>query len=524
MKKNVIDLLSQVFSQKRAISFIAIPLALALCVFIACSGDDDDSDKIAPAEITNLTGVPGDGQITLNWTDPTDDDFSKVEITYSPNNATVEIAKGAQTAIVRGLTNGTAYTFTLKTIDKSGNKSSGVTSIPYTPLGSNPDDNTAPAEVTNLSATPGDGQIALTWTDPTDNDFTKVLITYTPGGNTAIEIGKGTQTATITNLTNGTEYRFTLKTVDASGNESAGIVSEPYTPVESAAPTVYMTTDISPEGLMAIYEALGRKPAAGQKVGVKITTGEGANSNHLRPNFIKNLVSAVNGDIIECNTAYGGNRASTAMHYQVARDRGYTDIATVVIMDESGTMDLPVRAGTHLTSRGNRVGAHFADYQFHVVLAHFKGHAMAGFGGVLKMMSIGYGSTAGKCNIHSAGNSWTSPWGGATNPFQESMAEAAKSIVDYAGKENFIYINVMNRLSIDCDCDANPSQPTMADIGILASLDPVALDRACLDLVFAAPDGAALRNRINSMNGQLSVSHAAAIGLGSLEYKLVKID
>lgn len=289
-------------------------------------------------------------------------------------------------------------------------------------------------------------------------------------------------------------------------------------------PVVYMTTDISSDGLMAIYEALGRQPAAGQKVGVKISTGEGTNSNHLRPAFIQALVEAVNGDIIECNTAYGGNRASTAMHYQVARDRGYTDIATVVIMDESSTIDIPVNSGTHLTTRGNRVGALFADYDFHVVLSHFKGHAMAGYGGALKNMSIGYGSTAGKCNIHSAGTSWTSPWGGAQNPFLESMAEAAKSIVDYAGAENYIYINVMNRLSVDCDCSANPAQPTMADIGIFASLDPVALDKACLDLVNAAPDGADLRNRISRQNGTLTVTHAAEIGLGSLEYRIVSID
>jgi uncharacterized Fe-S center protein len=289
-------------------------------------------------------------------------------------------------------------------------------------------------------------------------------------------------------------------------------------------PVVYMTTDISSEGLMAIYRALGRTPADGQRVGVKITTGEGANSNHLRPDFIRALVQEVNGDIIECNTAYGGSRASTAMHEQVAIDRGYTAIANVVIMDGTASMDIPVTDGRRLTTRGNRVGARFADYQFHVVLSHFKGHAMAGFGGALKMMSIGYASTAGKCNIHSAGSSWTSPWGGATDPFQESMAEAAKSIVDYAGKENFIYINVMNRLSVDCDCNAHPAEPSMADIGILASTDPVALDRACLDLVNAASDGAALRNRINNMNGSLSVSHAAEIGLGSLEYEIVSID
>jgi uncharacterized Fe-S center protein len=511
--------------QKVSYMAFLLPVTLALSLISSCGGDSnpDNSDVTPPAEVVNLNGIAGNGQVTLNWTDPADDDFDKVEITVSPGNNTVQVNRGAQTAVIGNLANGTAYTFTLKTVDKSGNKSSGVRSASYTPVAANPDDHTPPAEVTGVNGTPGNARVTLTWTDPADNDFNKVEITYTPG-NATVEVGKGAQTAVIGNLTNGTAYSFTLKTVDVSGNKSAGINAGPCTPEPPAASAVYMTTDITPAGLMAVYEVLGRKPAEGQKVAVKITTGEGVNSNHLRPDFIKDLVSAVNGDIVECNTAYGGNRASTAMHYQVARDRGYTDIATVVIMDESATMDIPVRNGKRLTARGNRVGAHFADYQFHVVLSHFKGHAMAGFGGALKMMSIGYASTAGKCNIHSAGNSWTSPWGGATDPFQESMAEAAKSIVDYAGKENFIYINVMNKLSVDCDCDANPAHPTMADIGILASLDPVALDKACLDLVNASTDGAALRNRINSMNGTLSTTHAAGIGLGSLEYELISID
>jgi uncharacterized Fe-S center protein len=191
-------------------------------------------------------------------------------------------------------------------------------------------------------------------------------------------------------------------------------------------------------------------------------------------------------------------------------------------MDENGSIDIPVTNGARL--RSNRVGAHFPEYKFHVVLSHFKGHAMAGFGGALKNMSIGYGSTAGKCLIHTGGASSTSPWGGNQTAFLESMAEAAKSIVDYAGSENYIYINVMNRLSVDCDCDANPAHPTMADIGILASLDPVALDKACLDLVDAARDGNDLRARINRQDGKRVVTHAAEIGLGSLAYNLVSID
>lgn len=401
-----------------------------------------------------------------------------------------------------------------------------VASLFFTTCGSNADtdiaDTTPPAEVTNLNGVSRDGKVTLNWTDPVDQDFNKIILTYTPGGNTAVEVLKGTQTAIVSGLSNGTAYVFTIKTVDATGNQSAGLNSSSYTPVVIAASTVYMTTDISSKGLIAIYEALGRKPSAGQKVAVKISTGEGTNSNHLRPALIGDLVKTVNGDIVECNTAYGGNRASTAMHYQLAADRGYTAIATVVIMDENGTVDIPVKNGKHLNI--DRVGAHFPDYKFHVVLSHFKGHAMAGYGGALKNMSIGYGSTAGKCLIHTGGASSSSPWGGNQNTFLESMAEAAKSIVDYAGSNNFIYINVMNRLSVDCDCDANPAQPTMADIGILASLDPVALDKACLDIVTAASDGADLRARIARQNGTLTDTYAAEIGLGSLEYKIVKIN
>lgn len=303
--------------------------------------------------------------------------------------------------------------------------------------------------------------------------------------------------------------------------ELSGIDSISITDVASSSPVVFMTTDISSDGLMAIYEALNKKPADGQKVAVKITTGEGTNSNHLRPDFIKALVQGVNGDLVEANTAYGGSRANTAAHKQVAIDRGYTAIANVVILDENGYTDIPIPNGKHLAV--NRVGSAFDDYQFHVVLSHFKGHGQAGYGGALKNMSIGYASSAGKSNIHSGGTAWTGFFGNQNN-FLESMAEAAKSIVDRAGSENFIYINVMNRLSVDCDCNANPAAPSMADIGILASLDPVALDKACLDFVDAVSDGSALRTRINDRNGKLCTTRAAEIGLGSLEYQLVSID
>lgn len=286
-------------------------------------------------------------------------------------------------------------------------------------------------------------------------------------------------------------------------------------------PTVYMTTDISPEGLMAIYESLGWTPTG--KVAVKLSTGEPPASNYLSPDLIRDLVQSVGGTIVECNTAYGGSRASTAMHMQVARDHGFTVIADVDIQDSEGSMSLPVVGGSVLTE--NFVGSHFANYDSYLVLSHFKGHAMAGFGGAVKNISIGLGSSEGKSWIHSGGRSRTNPWGGAQDAFLESMAEAGKSVSDYLGNgQRIAYINVMNRLSVDCDCDGHPAEPDMHDIGILASLDPVALDQACVDLVYAAPDGASLIQRMESRNGIHTLEHADRIGLGSRTYTLVRID
>ena len=272
---------------------------------------------------------------------------------------------------------------------------------------------------------------------------------------------------------------------------------------ESAgAPVVYMTADISPEGLMAVYEALGRE-AAGENVAVKISTGE-TGSNYLRPELIGEFMQAVDGTIVECNTAYGGQRASTAMHYQLAEDHGYTAIADVDIMDGNGSMTLNVEGGTVLTE--NYVGANLANYDFLVVLSHFKGHSMAGFGGAIKNLSIGCASSEGKAWIHSGGTGGNM-WGGDQDAFLEAL-----------------YINVMNRLSVDCDCDGSPAEPDMHDIGILASTDPVALDQACIDLVYAAEDSASLIQRIESRNGLHTLEHTQEIGFGSREYTLVNID
>lgn len=282
---------------------------------------------------------------------------------------------------------------------------------------------------------------------------------------------------------------------------------------------VFMTKDISSEGLMKVYEVLNKKPTG--KVAVKISTGEPGGHNFLSPDLIKKLVTDINGTIVECNTAYGGSRSTTAMHMQVAKDHGFTAIAPVDIQDAEGSISLPVKNGKHLTE--NLVGSHFKNYDSYIVISHFKGHAMGGFGGAIKNISIGIASAEGKALIHSAGKSRTNPWGGAQDPFLESMAEAAKTVSDELGG-NMLYINVMNRLSVDCDCSSNPAEPDMHDIGILASFDPVALDKACVDLVYAAPDGKSLIERIESRNGTLTLKYAEEIGLGSQQYSLVNVD
>lgn len=285
-------------------------------------------------------------------------------------------------------------------------------------------------------------------------------------------------------------------------------------------PAVYMTTDISPEGLMAVYEALGVTMDA-ENVAVKLSTGEHG-SNYLDPALIQDLVQLLDGTIVECNTAYGGDRANTAMHRQLAEDHGYTAIAEVDIQDSEGSMSIPIEGGRQLTE--DLVGSHFADYDYYVVLSHFKGHAMAGFGGAIKNISIGIGSAEGKNLIHTAGRGG-SMWSAPQDPFLEAMADAGKGVSDYLDG-NIIYINVMNRLSVDCDCDGNPAEPDLHDIGILASTDPVVLDQACVDLVYeqADGDGASLVQRIESRNGLHTLEAAEAIGLGNRTYRLESID
>lgn len=290
-------------------------------------------------------------------------------------------------------------------------------------------------------------------------------------------------------------------------------------PSSDGAPAVYFTRDISPSGLQCAFNALGVMPQG--KVAVKLSTGERSGHNFLSPELIAELVQELDGTIVECNTAYGGARSSTAGHLQAAADHGFAAIADVDIMDADGSISLLVEGGSHLSE--DLVGAHFANYDWVLSLAHFRGHAMGGFGGAIKNCSIGIASREGKMLIHSAGTSTTS-WGNpAQDDFLESMAEAAKAVSDHMAG-GICYINVMNNLSVDCDCDAHPADPEMADIGILASTDPVALDRACVDLVYAAPDGEALVERIESRNGAHTLEHAEAIGLGSQHYELVDLD
>ena len=288
---------------------------------------------------------------------------------------------------------------------------------------------------------------------------------------------------------------------------------------------VLFTKNIDSNSLIKIYEMLDKK--LNGKVAVKISTGEPGGHNFLNPNLIKDLVSKLNGTIVECNTAYAGRRNTTDEHWKAIKEHGFLDIANVDIMDEESDMAIPVRNGLHL--KENFVGAHLANYDSMLMLSHFKGHAMGGFGGALKNMSIGVASSSGKAWIHTAGktNEPNKLWDNLPeqDSFLESMAEADESVIDYM-KGNIVYINVINNLSIDCDCDSNPEAPCMADIGIVASVDPVAIDKACLDFVYNSNDEGKKRliERIESRHGIHTIEHAHRLGIGNMEYELINID
>ena len=290
---------------------------------------------------------------------------------------------------------------------------------------------------------------------------------------------------------------------------------------------VYYTSEITPESLVKIYKALGVAPTG--RVAVKISTGESGNNHYLKPTFIRNLVEEVNGTIVECCTAYGGSRQDVSKHWQTIHEHGFDSIFAVDIMDEFGQMRIPVKDRSHI--KYDIVGDHLANYDWMINLAHFKGHAMGGYGGVLKNASIGVASTAGKAYIHSAGytDDASDAWNHIENQdgFLESMAAAAQAVHNYMGG-HVIYINVMNNMSVDCDCDGTPDEPKLKDMGIMASLDPVALDWACVQMVFnhkgkPGDDNAPLIERINSRHGTHTIDWAERIGLGSKNYVIINL-
>ena len=293
---------------------------------------------------------------------------------------------------------------------------------------------------------------------------------------------------------------------------------------------VFVTREITPESLVRIYKALGR-PAEG-RVAVKISTGESQKTGYLRPAFIKPLLDEVHGTIVECNTAYPGTRNTTEAHRKTIREHGFTAVAPVDIMDEEGDMEIAVKDTTHI--KYDIVGKHLAYYDFMINLAHFKGHQMGGLGGVMKNASIGVASAAGKAYIHSAGvtKDVVEAWNHIDDQdgFVESMASAAQAVHNYFDQgTKILYIAVMNNMSIDCDCNANPQTPLIADYGIVASLDPVACDQACYDIVTHIHNDEhnntkPLLDRIAKQHGTHIMEWGEKIGLGSRKYEIVNID
>ena len=334
------------------------------------------------------------------------------------------------------------------------------------------------------------------------------------------ESAETTEAASSAHEVTSSETQNAAQQPDTSAEESTEI-SKHTTSRESSDSIVYFTSDISAEGLIRIYESLGWEPQG--EPAVKISTGEPPASNYLRPELIGDLVKKADGTIVECNTAYGGSRSSAAMHKQVAEDHGFTAIADFDLMDEDGEVEWPMTGGSRLDKV--IVGSHAENYSDWIILSHFKGHAMAGYGGAIKNVGIGISSPSGKVYVHTAGTKTSgSIWYDDQDAWLEALAEMVLGFSDHVGAEHIIYINVMNRLSVDCDCDGNPAEPDMHDIGILASTDPVALDQACIDLVYQAPDSASLVTRIERQNGIHTLEHAEEIGLGSRTYELVDID
>lgn len=325
--------------------------------------------------------------------------------------------------------------------------------------------------------------------------------------------------------------------VTSCGNKAnAPEKSEAKETVKAEKPKVYVTRDLSPEAIVNVYQALGR--TASGRIAVKISTGESQKTGYLRPEMLQPLITTLGkGEgntvtLVECNTAYAGTRNTSEAHWKAIKERGFLEVAKVDIMDEEGDMQIPVSDTTHL--KYNIVGSHLKNYDFMVNLAHFKGHQMGGFGGVLKNASIGVSSSSGKAYIHTAGvtDKVDDLWNHVDNQdgFVESMAAAAQSVHNYFGNgEKILYINVMYKMSIDCDCNGNPQEPLIADYGILASLDPVALDQACFDIVSQIHNdehnnNKPLLERIEQQHGTHILEWGEKIGLGSREYDLISID
>lgn len=284
---------------------------------------------------------------------------------------------------------------------------------------------------------------------------------------------------------------------------------------------VYFTKNITPENMIKMYEAVGKKLEG--KIAVKVHSGEEGNKNYLRPEFMKPIVEYVSGTIVECNTAYEGQRDTTEKHIKLLKNHGWSEHFNVDLMDAEGP-DKVLEIPNGKVIKKNYVGKNIDNYDSMLVLSHFKGHPMGGYGGALKQLSIGVASSFGKAYIHGAGNPeeiWTSDH----DKFLESMADSALSVVEYF-KGNIVYINVMCNMSVDCDCCEKAEDPCMKDIGILASLDPVAIDEACIDLVKSSNDAGRehFLERVNSRNGTHTIDVAAELGVGTKEYELINLD
>lgn len=284
--------------------------------------------------------------------------------------------------------------------------------------------------------------------------------------------------------------------------------------------TVYFSRTITPDAVLRLYKLVGKELPG--KVAVKVHSGEKGNQNFLHPDFWKEIIDYVGGTVVECNTAYEGARNTTPKHLALLEDHGWNRYFTVDLLDAQGPdLELPIPGGKVIHK--NFVGKDIANYDSMLVLSHFKGHPMGGYGGALKQLSIGVASSYGKAYIHGAGDP-KQIWTADHDSFLESMADAASSVVEYF-KGNAVYINVMKNMSVDCDCCAVAEDPCLADMGVLASTDPIAIDQACIDLVYGCddPGKAHFLERVESRNGVHTIESAAALGFGSREYELVEV-